>query len=644
MIRGRLQDRILLVVLAIIIPFAVLTFAGVERKISEEAHSKLSIELASARASFDALRQERREQLTRTAHLVSELPYFKAAAAVYDPLATSEEREQQVATIAPVARDIMESLGVDFLAITDLNGAPVIALRDRKVIASAWTVPGFRKLEHRATTTGNAEGCLNIGGELFQVALVPVEAGRTPLGVLMLGERLDDALATRIRRQTQAEVVILGGQRPIARCCGPADREREQFLSDYFADARNDIPKDQTPLEVRMAGERYMTLWSPIHDPDGQVVGTFILHRSLDQALAYVAAIRDLMVGIWAAALLAGLVLSYLFSRQLTRPILRLSQAARRIAGGDYSRDVPETGGEELSNLAAAFNQMSFGIRMSHEQLAETNARLLDRTRELEESHARLVQSSRQLEESNSELKETQARLLQAAKMAAFGELGAGLAHELNQPLATVKGYAQITQGKLGPASPHNRALELIVGAVDYMAGIVAGLRKFSRRSRFELAPVSLGDVAAETARFLAPQIKKSRARLEVICAEGLPRIMGDANQLQQVLTNLITNALDAVSEMPDGGRVTLRVRGFGDGRYVCVQVSDNGPGIPADVKGNIFQSFFTTKEEGKGTGLGLPISRGIVESHGGKLKVYSTPGRGASFHVVFPAEVRKAA
>jgi len=636
MIRGRLQHRILLLVLAVIAPFAVLTFVGVERKISEEAHAKLSVELASARASFDALRQARREQLVQTARLVSELPYFKAAAAVYEADAPVELRREQVATIEPVARDIMEGMNVDFLAITDLGGRPMIALRDGHAVTEEWIAHGFRRLEERANTTGEADGCINIGGELFQVAMVPVEAGRTPLGVLTLGERLDDALAARIRRQTQVEVVILGGDRPIARCCGTADRGREMFLAGWFAKHHDDVPGNDQALELKMEGERFMTLWAPITDPDGRVVGTFILQRSLDKALAYVTSIRNLMIGTWLAAFLVALALSYLFARQLTRPIERLAGAARGIAAGDFRQEVPADGGEELSSLADAFNRMSFGIRVSHEQLAETNARLLERTRELEKSHS-------ELEASNRELRETQAQLLQAGKMAAFGELGAGLAHELNQPLATVKGYAQLTQARLGPEEgPHHKSLALIVQAVDYMSGIVSGLRKFSRKSRFELAPASLNGIVEETARFLAPQVKRSKARLELDLDPAVPEIRADAIQLQQVIMNLVTNGLDAAEGSPDA-RVTLRTRATGNGRAV-VSVIDNGPGIPADVRRNMFQSFFTTKTEGKGTGLGLPISRGIVENHGGKLKVRTASGRGTAFHVVLPVEMRKAA
>jgi C4-dicarboxylate-specific signal transduction histidine kinase len=295
------------------------------------------------------------------------------------------------------------------------------------------------------------------------------------------------------------------------------------------------------------------------------------------------------------------------------------------------------TGTDELASLAEAFNQMNLGLRVSHEQLALTNRRLEERQKELEQSHARVLRSKQALEEINRELRDTQAQLVQAGKMAAFGELGAGIAHDLNQPLATVKGFAQLTLSRLEPSSPHRRALDLIVSAVDHMARIVAGLRNFARKSTFESAPVDVNGVIEETRLFLEHQLRRRGVLLTTELEPSLPAVAGDATQFQQVLTNLITNARDAL-EGRSAPAIRIATRTARGGRLIVLRVSDNGPGIPPEIRRNIFRSFFTTKEPGKGTGLGLSISRGIVQNHGGRIHAVCPSRGGTTFTIVLPA------
>jgi signal transduction histidine kinase len=633
----RLRHRILLVLCAVLLPFAALTFLVVEQRLRSEAVRGLNNDLVTARESFAEIRRQWQAELAQSAALVAELPYFKAATAVYDPDAPRTVQMEQIATIEPVARDIMQHLGLDFLALTDSRDNLVLAFRGEQRLADRDLGEGFHRLDQDVAASGIGSGSLEVGGEIEQVTMIPVAAGGVEFGRLAIGRRLDDDLAARVRRMTHSEVAILGTGRPLARCCGSADRQRED---DLFALIRHS-PRlglvGGAPVELELAGERFLTLWTPIDDPAGRRIGAYVLHASLDEALSIVGSVRQTMLLLWLVALLAAILLSFRAARQLTSPIDGLSRAARRLSSGDFTARVAEQGAEELRDLARTFNQMSTGLEESHRQLGEYNQRLTERTYELEESHLHLLKSTEMLEQTNRDLREMHAQLIQAGKMAAFGELGAGVAHELSQPLTSLKGFAQLALVRMGEDDPNRSHLGRIIQSCDHMTRIVSSLKNFARMSQFDQRPISVNAVIEETTVFLAAQFRKQRVRIEMDLANDLPEVIGDANQLQQVVTNLMSNARDALEGRPDAA-VTLSTRTRFGGRWIVVRVRDNGPGVPAELRSKIFRTFFTTKDAGKGTGLGLSISRGIVQDHGGRLGVSSPASGGAVFHVILPA------
>jgi signal transduction histidine kinase len=632
----RLRDRILLLLLLVLLPFAALTFVTVEYRLRGQAEVQLTRELLAARGAFEEIRRQWESELTQSAVMISELPYFKAAVAVYDPSADRLAQIEQVNTIEPVARSIMETLGLDFLALTDPRGNVVLALQGGHRLTESWLGGGFRTLGRNVDRVGVATGLIEVGGQIEQAVMVPISAGGIEFGRLTIGHRLDDALAGRIQRMTHTEVSILGTHRPLARCCGSADLMREVELFSLHRHGSTRAALVGEPVKLDLAGERFLTLWTPFEDPDGRTIGSFVLHSSLDQALAYVETVRQTMLVLWLAALLAAIGLSLQASRQMTKPIDGLVAAAGKVAAGDFTTRVQEEGAEEIRHLGGAFNQMSAGLEESHHQLAEYNQRLMERSQEIEESHLHLLRSTEMLEESNRELREMHAQLIQASKMAAFGELGAGVAHELSQPLTSLKGFAQLALARMPEDDANRPHLNRIIHAVDHMTRIVGSLKNFARMSQFEYAPVRLNGVLEETMVFLSAQFRRHQIHVSLDCDSELPEVLGDANQLQQVFTNLLANARDALEGRSDA-EVRLSARSRFGGRFVVVQITDNGPGIDPELRTKIFQTFFTTKEAGKGTGLGLSISRGIVQDHGGRLGVHSRPVGGARFYIVFP-------
>jgi PAS domain S-box-containing protein len=225
-------------------------------------------------------------------------------------------------------------------------------------------------------------------------------------------------------------------------------------------------------------------------------------------------------------------------------------------------------------------------------------------------------------------------QLQQREKLSSIGLLAAGVAHEINTPLTGVSSYTQMLLGMLADADPKHALLQKIRRQTDRATGIVNNLLNFSRTGGVtEFAEVDLNRVLDDTLQLLEPQLRHSRIELERDYAGELPRVYGNAGKLQQVFTNLLLNARDAI---PDGGRVTLRTAA--DERdAVTVEVADTGIGIAPENVARIYDPFFTTKGVGRGTGLGLAVSYGIVQEHSGHITVESAPGRGTTFRITLP-------
>ncbi len=236
------------------------------------------------------------------------------------------------------------------------------------------------------------------------------------------------------------------------------------------------------------------------------------------------------------------------------------------------------------------------------------------------------------------ELKEKQEQLVQSAKLAGLGELGAGIAHELNQPITIIQGFTQrIKRDGTRQIKDHADELDLIINASHRMARIVDNIRTFSRQSDFKPQPIDPLTPLDDALMLINEQLRLHGIEVERPAGDGLPLVMGDQIKLQQVFSNLIMNARDALGSLPKGRprRLILGVRA--EGERVVYSVEDNGPGISEEDQARIFDPFFTTKEVGRGTGLGLSISHGIVADHGGEIRYEPAEGGGARFLVSLP-------
>jgi signal transduction histidine kinase len=292
------------------------------------------------------------------------------------------------------------------------------------------------------------------------------------------------------------------------------------------------------------------------------------------------------------AVLLGAFIASIFFSRVLTSPIRRLRAATERVGQGQLDVQTHVRTRDEIGELARAFEQMAAA------------------------------------------LKETQGQLIQSEKMAAFGQLGAGITHEVKNPMTGIISFAQLAQRKLDDREKLAEFLELIEKEALRCRDILVNFLKFARASSRDPEPVDVNVMVDTAANMARHQLSIHNIRLKVSLADDVPHILGNGPELQQVLLNLAINAQQA---MVSGGSVAMSTDRAADGSAV-IRVADTGPGIPPDIQAKIFEPFYTTKEPGEGTGLGLSVSFGIVKGHQGTLQIESTPGEGATFVITLPA------
>jgi two-component system NtrC family sensor kinase len=224
-------------------------------------------------------------------------------------------------------------------------------------------------------------------------------------------------------------------------------------------------------------------------------------------------------------------------------------------------------------------------------------------------------------------------QLSQTEKLTSLGLLAAGVAHEVNTPLAVISNYIQMLAKQMPEGDPRQGIIDKIVKQTFRASEIVNNLLNFSRTGAGDARDINVNHVLEETLSLMAHPLKSSQIQIVKQLGESLPAVRGSANKLQQVFLNLFLNARDA---MPGGGM--LEVRTAAHNGSVEIEIADTGAGIPREHIHRIFDPFFTTKASGRGTGLGLSVSYGIIKEHAGKIDVRSTPGKGTSFHVEFPA------
>lgn len=330
----------------------------------------------------------------------------------------------------------------------------------------------------------------------------------------------------------------------------------------------------------------------------------------------------------------SAIIIMTAFVRIITQPIKTLVNVTDQISKGDLGKNVDIDRSDEIGLLAESFNRMMESLKGSQDEIEEYNrtleAKIVERTKELEDAQSQLIQSE---------------------KLAGIGQLAAGVAHELNNPLGGILGYAQFTMEKMEKKElpeltekdykSFKKYLRDIENQTRRCKAIVQNLLRFSRSSnKVEFSELDINNVLDETLTFVEHQLVMKQVSLAKEFDKNVPIIQGNPGQLQQVFTNMVINGLHA---SPSGTQITVTSKYLPPlGEFpgaIEIDFSDQGTGISDENLKKIFEPFFTTKEVGKGTGLGLSVSYGIVKDHGGEIKVKSKIDVGTTFSIIIPLE-----
>ena len=380
-------------------------------------------------------------------------------------------------------------------------------------------------------------------------------------------------------------------------------------------------------------------VFAPITE-QGRVSGAVEVVMPLDRTsnIAWRYAMRASWI-VLVAVVLMTLGIYLLFRRLIYRPLASLLAAMSRAKAGDLETQASLHARDELGQLSLEFNNMLGQLRtMTKEREAQREV-LRQRVREATKE---LQWRNEQLRDTNLELWRTTRRLTEFERFAVAGQTAAQFAHEVGTPLNLISGHVQLLRANLR-TDPH--AAELRIQTIEEQIERIEGIvRQMLDRTRFEAAGFSQLDLNAllhRTFDATAPTLDAQSVRLVTKLEPELPSVAGDADRLQQVLINLINNALDA---MPGGGELRVKtycerlVENRDDAPHVVLEIADTGCGMTAETRAQIFKPLYTTKGRGQGTGLGLVIVNQIVRDHGGGIEVESEPGRGTLFSLWFPA------
>ncbi|MBN1155889.1 HAMP domain-containing protein [candidate division KSB1 bacterium] len=373
-----------------------------------------------------------------------------------------------------------------------------------------------------------------------------------------------------------------------------------------------------TADDVIILNEKYITRFEPIRNAEGYTIGVFLSGISKQTYLSIRNRLMYLFLSIAAIGCVLIVFVSYIVTHHITSPLGKMVKIAQSITDGNLDQEFVVHSNDEIGQLSSSLNLMVQSLKNMRAELENWGETLTQKVKSRTE-----------------ELQNIQNKIMQTECLASIGQLAAGVAHEINNPLGGILVLSSLTIENLTEDDPNRKNLEEIVKQTIRCRDIVKSLLEFSRQADAKLSRINIISVLDHTLTLLENQQIFNQITIKKIYDKDVPLVEVDESQFQQVFTNIILNAVQAMNYQ---GILELKIIYNKESKIIKISIEDNGKGIPREIIDKIFEPFFTTKKVGEGTGLGLSIAYGIVTKHNGRMYVNSEVGLGSTFTIELPS------
>jgi two-component system NtrC family sensor kinase len=591
------RTKVLVPVILCMVALIAITVFVVNQRISQQVETEARNTLTTADAVFRNLQLVRSKNLRLRFQSLPNEPRYRAAF-----------QRGDAPTLHEPLTDLLNEQDVD-VVFYSINADKVLDSEERDPIIP---VSAFETAAKPAVTQAlqrqETVDTVRVGERLYDIVSIPVyDAEHVQIGVLTFGSEISDAEAQEFSQITHSQIALLAGGHVVASTLSGLDANA-QFLSLFKNSPPGNDSKD-SPLslnKILLDGQHYFGVAGQFESLGGDKTLGYVLLSSYEQSFLTLQTTQQVLLGVSLCLILLGAAIVWLLINKVTQPLRELRDSAEAVSRGDFTRRVTVRSRDECGELATVFNQMTENIQQSRAQIEQT------------------VET----------LKGTQAQLIQSEKLSAVGEFVAGVAHELNNPLAAVMGFAEILKNT-DEDTKNRRYLDMIFKSAQRCQKIVQSLLSFARHHQPERKPVSVNKLIETVLEIVNYPLRTSNIKVVTQFDPNLPVVLADGHQIQQVVLNIINNARQAIEMHQPHGQIKITTAICEPN--VSITIQDNGPGIPKENLRRIFDPFFTTKEVGKGTGLGLSLCYGLIKEHGGNITPISRPGEGAMFIIELP-------
>ena len=569
----RLRTKFLFSMVVVSATLTLTTLLVVRHSVQRQVRLGIERDLQNSVSAFRNFQKQREMTLERSAALLADLPNVRALMTTRD-----------ASTIQDASREIWRLSGSDLLLLADSAGK-VMALQasPREV-----TIHDAQEFFPIIISRDDTHHWWFVSGHLYEVFLQDIYFGAARehrmLGYLGLGYEIDDRVTRDLSRVAASEVAFGYGDSIIRSTLKPS---QEQEL--IQAGRRNSLQGPAAIEQVRLEDERFLATSVDLSSAAAPALRLWVL-KSFDQATAFLSNLNTLLLALGLTAVLAGSLLVFLISHTFTRPLGNLVAGVRALEGGDYSYPLQTRGGDEVAEVAGAFDRM------------------------------------------RNSLQKTQRELLDAERLATIGRMASSISHDLRHSLAAVMANAEfLCETKLTPAQREDLYSEIRI-AVNQMTDLIESLLEFSR-TRQSMRPSygDVRDVVEHAIQAVKAHPEYQRIHMCVSC-DGSSEGWFDFKKLERALLNLLLNACEVVSA--EDGKIDVMLQRTGEN--LELRVSDNGPGIAESVRDRLFDPFVSHGKE-NGTGMGLTVVQKIVQDHGGEVVVEQTSTAGTTFRMNLP-------